>query len=84
MAKKKTSGKRKSKSSSNDATAPEKRRGKRKSKKSDDIVIMPLDQHQDLIVPFLMDFLDVPTVVSLGSTSKKNQEHSTKDSGICS
>jgi hypothetical protein len=28
-----------------------------------------------LIVPFLMDFLDVPTLVSLGSTSKKNQEH---------
>jgi hypothetical protein len=80
MVKKKTSGK----ASSKDATTTEKRRGKRKRKKSDDIVIMPLDQHQDLIVPFLMDFLDVPTAVSLGSTSKKNQEHSTKDSGICS
>ncbi len=76
MAKKKTSGM----ASSKNATTNKKRRGKRKSKKSDDIVIMPLDQHQDLIVPFLMDFLDVPTLVSLGSTSKKNQEYSTKGS----
>ena len=38
-------------------------------------MIMPLGEHQDLIVPFLMEFLDVPTLVSLGSTSKKNQEH---------
>jgi hypothetical protein len=38
-------------------------------------MIMPLGEHQDVIVPFLMDFLDVPTLVSLGSTSKKNQEH---------
>jgi hypothetical protein len=75
MAKKnKTSGKRKSKASSNDATATT----KRKSEKSDDIMIMPLGEHQDLIVPFLMDFLDVPTLVSLGSTSKKNQEHLSK------
>jgi hypothetical protein len=78
MVKKKTNGK----ASSKDATTTEKRETQKK--KSDNIVIMPLDQHQDLIVPFLMDFLDVPTVVSLGSTSKKNQEHSTKDSGICS
>jgi hypothetical protein len=76
---KKTSGKRKSKASSNDdATTTDKRRGKRKSKKSDDIMIMPLDEHQDLIVPFLMDFLDVPTLVSLGSTNKKNQEYLTE------
>jgi hypothetical protein len=34
-----------------------------------------LGEHQDLIVPFLMDFLDVPTLVSLGSTNKKNQGH---------
>jgi hypothetical protein len=39
------------------------------------MMIMPLDEHEDLIVPFLMDFLDVPTLVSLGSTTKKNQEH---------
>jgi hypothetical protein len=75
MAKKKTSGKRKSKTSSNEATTTAKRRGKRKSEKSDDMVSMPLDEHRDLIVPFLMEFLDVPTLVSLGSTNKKNQEH---------
>jgi hypothetical protein len=73
---KKTSGKRKSKASSNDATTTGKRTSvKRKSKKLDDIMIMPLGQHQDLIVPFLTDFLDVPTLVALGSTSKKNQEN---------
>jgi hypothetical protein len=72
---KRTSGKRKSKASSNDATTTDKRHGKRKSEKSDDIMIMPLGDHQVLIVPFLMGFLDVPTLVSLGSTSKKNQEH---------
>jgi hypothetical protein len=80
MAKKKTSaGKRKSKSeaSSNDATttSQNKRRWKRKSEKADDIMIIPLGDHQDLIVPLIMDFLDVPTLVSLGSTNKKNQGH---------
>jgi hypothetical protein len=77
MAKKKTSaGKRKSEASSSDATTTgQKRRGKRKSEKSDDIMIMPLGDHQDLLVPLIMDFLDVPTLVSLGSTNKKNQGH---------
>jgi hypothetical protein len=77
MAKKKTSGKRKSKTSSSDVTTTttDKRREKRKSEKSDDILIIPLGEHQDLIVPLLMEFLDVPTLVSLGSTDKKNQEH---------
>jgi hypothetical protein len=77
MAKKKTRGKRKSKTSSNeDATTTDKRRGKRKSEKSDGMMmIMPLGEYEDLIVPFLMDFLDVPTLVSLGSTNNKNQEY---------
>jgi hypothetical protein len=75
MAKKKTSaGKRKSEASSSDATRTgQKRRGKRKSEKSDEI--MPLGDHQDFVVPLIMDFLDVPTLVSLGSTNKKNQGH---------
>jgi hypothetical protein len=77
MAKKKTSGKRKSKTSSNDATATDKHRGKRKGEHSASMmIIMPLGDHEDLIVPFLMEFLAVPTLVSLGSsTNKKNQEH---------
>jgi hypothetical protein len=71
MAKTKTSDKGKRKTSSTD-----KGRGKRKSENSDDfMIIMPLGEHDDLIVPFLMDFLDVPTLVSLGSTNKKNQGH---------
>jgi hypothetical protein len=81
--KKKTSGKHKSKMSSNDddattMTTNDKRRGKREKENADDMmtmIIMPLGEHEDLIVPFIMDFLDVPTLVSLGSTNKKNQEH---------
>jgi hypothetical protein len=59
-------------------TTTDKRRGKRKSEKSDDMMtmmIMPFGEHEKLIVPFLMDFLDVPTLVSLGSTNKKNHVH---------
>jgi hypothetical protein len=65
MAKAKTSDK--GKTSSTD-----KRRGKRKSEKSDDMMIfMPfLGEHKDLIIPFLMEFVDVPILVS---TNKKNQ-----------
>ena len=72
MAKTKTSDKGESKTSSTDHT----RRGKRKSEKSDGMmIIMPFGEHEDLIVPFLLEFMDVPTLVSLGSTNKKNQVH---------
>jgi hypothetical protein len=53
----------------------EKRHGKRKSEKSDDMMSMPLGEHEELIVPFLMEFLDVSTLVLFGSTTRKNQVH---------
>jgi hypothetical protein len=53
----------------------EKRRGKRKSEKSDDMTSMPFGEHEELIVPFLMEFLDVSTLVLFGSTNRKNQVH---------